>query len=62
LPLALPLAGGLLAGLAAFLGVDLGAFDSASTDPSVWGNAITGVLIGAAGVGVHQIKKQQAKP
>jgi len=60
LPLAIPIVGGILAGLAGFLGVDIGAFDAATADASVWGNAITGVLIGAAGVGVHQVKKQLA--
>lgn len=61
IPVLLPVAGGVVAGLAAVLGVDLGGTDLATAPTSVWESSIMGILIGAASVGVHQIKKQQEK-
>jgi len=60
IPIILPVAGGVVAGLASFLGVDIAGF--VAGDASTWGSAITGILIGAAAVGVHQISKQKDKP
>ena len=59
IPILLPVAGGVVAGAAAFFGVEVG--DLGAGGVGVWESAITGILIGAAAVGVHQIKKQQDK-
>jgi len=59
IPIILPVAGGLVAGLAAAVGVNIPGFEAG--DASTWSSAVTGILIGAAAVGAHQIKKQKDK-
>lgn len=58
IPVLLPLAGGILASLGNLVGVSV---DVTSGGPTMWSDAVMGILMGAAAVGVHQIKKQRDK-
>jgi hypothetical protein len=60
LPVIVPILSGAVSGLAALLGLDLGITtgDLEHAAGPVWESTIAGLVIGAAGVGVHQIKRQ----
>ena len=60
LPVLIPTAIGFLSGLAGMIGVELdpGALSSSVGDPSFWTDVVQGTMIGSAGVGLHQIKRQ----
>lgn len=64
-PVIIPVAGGFIAAIGTWLGIDTSALQETSTDPGVWSQTITsiinGALIGSAGVGVHQVYRQQQK-
>lgn len=61
LPIAIAIGGGLVASIGTVLGVDTSALQETSSDPTVWQNAIMGIVVGLAGVGVHQSVKQVKK-
>lgn len=61
IPVFLPIAGGVVAGIASLFGVDASALSQASSDSGVWQTVITGILTGSAAVGIHQIKRQADK-
>lgn len=61
IPLLLPIGGGVLAGIAAMLGIDASVLATVSTDPGAWETVTQGVLIGSASVGLHQAAKQIKK-
>lgn len=58
IPMLLPVAGGLVAGLANLAGVDLGDFNPETADLNAWQQVVTGVLVGLAAIGVHQVGVQ----
>lgn len=60
-PILLPIAGALVAGTAKALGFDIGEFDASTADLTMWQTVVTGLLVGSASVGLHQIPKQMAK-
>lgn len=62
IPVILPIGGGIVAALAHLVGVDASILASVSRDPQVWETVVQGVVVGSAGVGVHQIKAQRNKP
>lgn len=57
IPVLLPIGGGVLAGLGALVGVEVA--PDALADVDTLSTAITGILVGAAAVGIHQIKKSR---
>lgn len=59
IPVLLPTFGGILSSLGTLVGVDVS--PSAVSDPTLLTNAVTGILIGASAVGIHQIAKQRQK-
>lgn len=59
LPVILPISGGILTGLGALVGAKVAPDAMANVDS--FSAAVTGILVGAAAVGVHQIKKQTGK-
>lgn len=59
IPALLSIGGGIIGAAAAFFEVPIG--DLATGDVSIWEGAITGILIGAASVGMHQINRQRKK-
>ena len=62
IPVLLPAVGAALAAAASFAGFDLAGFDAATADSSMWESVVTGILVGAASVGVHQVAVQSKKP
>lgn len=61
IPVLLPVAGGVVAGIAHALGVDAAALQTTSFDPTIWQTVVEGILVGSASVGIHQIKRQRDK-
>lgn len=59
IPALLAVGGGIVGAAAAFFEVPIG--DLSTGDVSVWEAAITGILIGAASVGMHEVNKQRKK-
>jgi len=59
IPALLSLGGGVLGAAAAFFEIPIG--DLSTGDVGIWEAAITGILIGAASVGMHQINTQRKK-
>lgn len=58
IPIVLPIAGGIIAGLAKALGFDIGDFNAETADLTTWQTVIAGVLSGLAMTGLHQAQKQ----
>lgn len=61
LPILIPSASGIVAGIGGLVGVDLDASTLAGASAEVWESAVTGILVGSAAVGIHQIKRQLGK-
>lgn len=54
-PALLPIAGGLVAGLAHLVGVDASILQTTAQDAHAWETVVQGVLAGSASVGLHQL-------
>lgn len=62
LPVLIPSAAGIVAGIGGALGLDLDATTLTNASAEVWEAAVSGILVGSAAVGIHQIKRQLGKP
>lgn len=60
-PILLPLAGAVVAGIAKGVGADIGDFNPATADLSMWETVVAGALTGSATVGLKEARKAVSK-